>query len=95
MPVIISPNSHADVTARNTSTLAQLLEGFRKWPPAHLLQLLPTLDLAIIIHHVADVAYATQAIGVSVGSEDGGESGSGAEHERKASSCSLSAPLQL
>jgi hypothetical protein len=80
------------MTAQHTSTLTQLLQGLREWPPADLLQLLPALDLAVIIDLVTDVAYASQAVGVSVSSENGRESGSGAEHKWKASPCGLSVP---
>lgn len=69
----------------HTSSLAQLLQCLGQWPPAQLLQLLPALNLAIVIDLLSDVPDASETVGVSERGKDGGGYGSGAEHEGKTS----------
>jgi hypothetical protein len=88
MPVMVSFDMAIYPCSRRTSTLAQLLNRLGQWPPANLLQLFPTLDLAIVVYHIADVSYTAHAVGVSVRSQGGREGGASSEHEGKASPCS-------
>jgi hypothetical protein len=74
--------------SRRTSSLAQLLNRLGQWASADLLQFFPALDLTIIVYHIADVSYATHAVGVSVRSQGGREGSASSEHEGKASPCS-------